>query len=236
VVGTNFVSPTANPKKKDHVGLFIQEKTKGFIKHYAVDRKILNGGHWGREPEEEKGATAQGGRQPTVGLYTDPGSTYFPQRLLRSGAALPCTAWSAKLHAFGGLAPDEACVRTYVFVWIVGSRTIITPSQARGFGTSSRLLGFRLVVWGGVFNVSPKDDYAFDRPVETNMVVSWSQETSAWARRDAMHQKNSLAYVRQCWFYSHRKAKLSRTGQFDPILENGWSRRAMWMYVSRGYE
>ena len=27
--------------QNDHVGLFIQEKTKDFVKHYAVDRGIL---------------------------------------------------------------------------------------------------------------------------------------------------------------------------------------------------
>lgn len=38
VVGTNFVAPTAHPVKKDHVGIFVQEKTKDFVKHYKVKR------------------------------------------------------------------------------------------------------------------------------------------------------------------------------------------------------
>lgn len=40
VVGYNLVSPTAHPVKKDHRGAFIQEKTKDFIKHYAIAKAL----------------------------------------------------------------------------------------------------------------------------------------------------------------------------------------------------
>jgi hypothetical protein len=61
VVGTNFVAPDAKPGKKDHVGLFIQDRgnlAKGFIKHYDV-HPLLGGSESEREREvfiEEEGA------------------------------------------------------------------------------------------------------------------------------------------------------------------------------------